>query len=170
MRRRLVIPALLTLAVLLGAGIAQGELSQNGNLRISFNGGFSPHSLPRDRPAPVTVDIEGAIGTTDGSHPPAVRRIEFALNRNGRLSTAGLPACSSGAAAVDHAREAALARCRPALVGRGSFGADVEFASVTPFPADGTMLAFNGERERQAGPAAPSLRERCRCGRPSSCR
>ncbi len=143
MRRRLAIPALLAVAALLGAGVAQGELSQVGNLRISFDGNFSPRSLPRDRPAPVTVSVAGAISTTDGSHPPAVRRIEIALNRNGRLSTVGLPACS-GPLLQSTTTQTALERCRPALVGRGHFGANVEFPDQTPFPAQGTMLAFNG--------------------------
>ncbi|HEX2707878.1 MAG TPA: hypothetical protein VHM66_07725 [Solirubrobacterales bacterium] len=107
---------LLALAVLLGAGVARGELSQKGERRISFDGGFTPRSLPRDRPAPVTVSIEGSIGTTDGTHPPALRRLEIALNRNGRLSTRGLPACTSPLL-QSTSTEAALERCRPALVG-----------------------------------------------------
>jgi hypothetical protein len=150
MRLRLLIPALLAIAALLGAGVAHGELSQNGDLRISFDGGFSPRSLPRDRPAPVTVKIEGAIGTTDGSHPPALRRLEIALNRNGKLSTQGLPACTSSQL-QSTTTHTALERCRPALVGRGSFGAAVAFPSLNPFPAKGTILAFNG---RQGGRAA----------------
>ena len=67
--------------------ISQGELSQSGNLRISFSGDFSPHSLPRDRHAPISVHVKGAIETTDGSHPPPARRVEIALNRNGKLTT-----------------------------------------------------------------------------------
>ena len=145
MPRRLTIPILLLLMALLGAGAAQGELSQSGNLRISFSGGFSPRSLPRDRPAPVTIDVKGAIGTTDGSHPPAVRRIEIELNRNGRLTTEGLPACT-GPRLQATSTETALQRCGPALVGRGHFVADVEFPSLTPFPAGGRMLAFYGRK------------------------
>jgi hypothetical protein len=146
MRRHLIIPALLAIAALLGAGVARGELSQNGDLRISFKGGFSPHSLPRDRPAPVTVSLQGAISTTDGSHPPPVRRVEFALNSNGRLSTEGLPTCSSGLLQSTTTR-AAIARCRPALVGHGRFGANVEFGNFSSFPAEGALLAFNGEHD-----------------------
>jgi hypothetical protein len=144
-RRRIVIPALLAIAALLGAAVAQGELSQQGNLRISFDGNFSPRSLPRHGTAPVTVDIEGAISTTDGTHPPALRRIEFALNRNGQLSTVGLPVCTSQLL-QSTTSQTALERCRPALVGRGHFGAKVEFESQSPVPAQGTILAFNGEQ------------------------
>jgi hypothetical protein len=146
MRSRLLIPILLVVSGLLGAGLAQAELSQDGNVRISFSGGFSPHALPRHRLAPVTVDVQGAIGTTDGSHPPAVRRIEIAINRHGQLSTEGLPACS-GPRLQSTSSETALKRCRSALVGRGRFGADVEFPSSSPDPihATGTMLAFYGK-------------------------
>jgi hypothetical protein len=149
--RRLLIPFSAVLACLLGAGLAQAELSQDGNLRISFGGGFAPRALPRERPAPVTVHIKGAISTTDGSHPPALRRIEIALNREGRLSTQGLPPCSAARLQATSTRTA-LERCRSSLVGRGHFDADVEFPTVTPFPAAGTMLAFYGR-----GDGAPVL-------------
>jgi hypothetical protein len=145
---RLLIPIFLVAFGLLGAGLAQAELSQDGNVRISFNGGFTPHSLPRNRPAPITIDVQGAIGTTDGSHPPAVQRIEIALNRNGRLSTQGLPACTSPLL-QSTSTETALKRCRPALVGRGRFEAEVEFSSNTPIDATGTMLAFHGKADGQ---------------------
>lgn len=141
---RLLILSFLAIFGLLGAGLAQAELSQEGNVRITFNGGFSPHSLPRYRPAPVTVDVEGSIATTDGTHPPAVRRIEIALNRHGRLSTQGLPACS-GPLLQATSSEDALKRCRSALVGRGHFGAEVDFPNTGPIAATGTMLAFYGK-------------------------
>jgi hypothetical protein len=144
MRRRLLLPALLTIVGLLGTGLAQAEFAQDGNVRISFSGDFSPHSLPRDRLAPVTIDVRGAIGTTDGTHPPAVRRIEIAINRHGRLSTQGLPACS-GPLLQSTSTETALERCRPALVGRGQFAANVEFPSTEAVLATGRMLAFYGK-------------------------
>jgi hypothetical protein len=144
MPRRLLIPLLLVALGLLGSGLARAELSQNGNLRISFSGGFTPHSLPRDQLAPVKVAVRGAIGTTDGSHPPAVQRVEIALNRNGKLTTQGLPACS-GPLLQSTSTESALERCRPALVGRGSFGAEVELAGNGPVLATGQTLAFYGK-------------------------
>jgi hypothetical protein len=144
---RPLLPSICIVALgLLGSGMAQGELSQTGTLRISFSGDFSPRSLPRDRPAPITVHVKGAIGTTDGSHPPPVRRVEIALNRNGRVTTEGLPACTSARLQSTSTQEA-LARCRSALVGRGRFGAEVEFPSAEPFPATGRALAFYGTRK-----------------------
>jgi hypothetical protein len=144
MRPRLLLFLSLLAFGLLGAGLAQATLSQDGNVRISFSGDFSPHSLPRYRPAPVTIDISGKITTTDGTHPPAVRRIEIELNRHGRLSTVGLPLCS-GPLLQTTTSDVALQRCRPALVGSGTFGAEVEFGSQTPIPATGQLLAFYGK-------------------------
>jgi hypothetical protein len=146
MRHRHLIPLLLALAALLGASVAQGELSQKGNLRISFDGGFTPRALPRERPVPVTLSVEGSIGTTDGSRPPAMKQFEIELNRHGHLSTRGLPVCSTPLL-QSTTSEAALARCRPALVGEGSFAAAVESGGKL-IPASGRILAFNGTFHR----------------------
>jgi hypothetical protein len=143
MRRRIfLIPALLSIAVLIATGLAQGEISQKGNLRITFSGTFSPRELPRDRLAPISVSIKGQIGTTDESQPPALNHMEFSINRNGKITTVGLPVCT-GAELQSTTTQAALARCGSALVGRGHFGADVKFAGPAPFPARGAVLAFN---------------------------
>lgn len=144
MRRRIAISLLATLAALAAAAVASAELSQSGNLRISFDGDFSPRTLPRDHRAPVTVRVEGSITTTDGTHPPPLRRLEIALNRNGRISTEGLPACTA-ALLQSTSTQRALERCRPALVGRGSFGATLA-SETAPVPASGEVLAFNGRR------------------------
>jgi hypothetical protein len=142
LRRRLLISALLTLAVLLTAGAARGELSQKGNLRISFQGGFTPHSLPRQQAAPITVSIEGSIGTTDDTRPPALQELQIELNRAGRISNRGLPSCTTPML-QSTTDKAALRRCRPALVGHGSFSATLE--TLGPLtPAHGHALVFNG--------------------------
>lgn len=143
MGRRLWIPLVVCVVALAAASVAVAELSQSGNLRISFDGGFSPQALPRDRAVPVTVHVEGRISTTDGSHPPPVKRLEIELNRSGRIDSRGLPRCS-GPALQSTSSEAALERCRDALVGRGNFRADLEFGGE-PLPASGPILAFNSQ-------------------------
>jgi hypothetical protein len=143
MRRRLAISIAFLLAATLCVGVARGELSQRGNLRVAFDGGFSPHSLPRDRLAPISVHLSGSIRTVDGSRPPQLRRMVVEINREGRLFTRGLPACSAGLLQAT-TTQAARERCGGALVGRGSFVANVDFPGVSTFPAHGEMLAFNG--------------------------
>lgn len=145
---RLVVIGLLLTALLLGATVARGEISGDGGLFVSFNGGFTPRSLPRDRDVPVTVKLNTAIKTADGSRPPQLRQISFEVNRYGRISTKGLPACYPGLLESTDS-STALTRCRSALVGQGQFTANVEFPNRDPFPVHGRMLAFNGRAHGQ---------------------
>jgi hypothetical protein len=133
-----------------GAAIAAGQPVQQGDLRIGFEAGFTPHALPRERAAPVRVDLEGSVKTTDGTAPPRLRRISIALNRYGRVTTRGLPSCDPGVLeSVPSAT--ALERCRDALVGRGRFQANVPVAGRPPLAIEGQVLAFNsGTRGRQS--------------------
>lgn len=140
--RRLVIAVTLVCALALGATLARAEVAQEGTLRITFDGGFTPKSLPRDRPAPITVRVEGGISTTDGSHPPPLKRLRIELNRAGTISSPGLPTCSQSRL-QSTSTEAALARCRSALVGGGSFDATLALGSAVS--AHGQALVFNGQ-------------------------
>lgn len=148
--RRPVISIALSVAALASVGVAHGEVAQEGNLRIAFDGRLSPRELPRDRLAPVTVRLDGSIRTVDGSRPPQLRRISIGINRGGRLSFRGLPACPARAL-EQTTSEAALSICRGALVGRGRFAANVDFPSLPSIPAQGRVLAFNGRSH--GGPA-----------------
>jgi hypothetical protein len=141
--KRLALIGLLFSLVLFGATIARGEISGDDGLFVSFGGGFTPRTLPRDRDVPVTVRLNTSIKTVDGSRPPQLRKISFAVNRYGLISTKGLPTCHPGLLESTDP-PTALARCRPALVGHGQFTANVEFPNRAPFPVHGQMLAFNG--------------------------
>jgi hypothetical protein len=141
--RRLGLSLAVVLPLLALAAAAHAIWVQEGNLRVSFEGSVAPRALPRDHPAPVTVRIDSSIGTTDGSRPPRLSRMSVAVNRAGRLSLAGLPACPVGAL-EQRSTEAALAACRPALIGHGAFDAEVDFSNTPLIPAHGRALAFNG--------------------------
>ncbi len=148
MHRRLGPFLLIALLALSWGAASQAEMDQRDGLRVTFNANFAPHSLPRDRPAPIEVEIQGSIATTDGSHPPPLRWLEMELHRSGRFSTEGLPICTAPALQSTSTKEA-LARCGAARVGRGSFRADVALGEG--IAATGTMLAFNS---RKAGKPA----------------
>src|SRR5215213_3877082 len=124
MQRRLGIGVALAAVALMSTALASGEVRRVGDLQVAFNGGFAPHSLPRERAVPVTVSVGGRISMTDGSNPPPLRWLKIELNRNGQLFTDGLPVCR-GAALQSTTSKGALARCQGALVGRGSFAADL---------------------------------------------
>jgi hypothetical protein len=121
---------------------AQSEVVAKGGLFANFSGSITPGALPRQTPAPIAVGVAGTIRTFSGEQPPPVRRIEIAISRGGRLDVHGLPVC-------DRARiqpsSSAQAReiCGSALVGEGSFDADVAFPEQSAFPSHGHVLAFN---------------------------
>ncbi len=145
MRRAILIPFAIFALALLGAGIAQGEQALSGRLIVTLNGRISPQALPRVALAPVSVKVEGAVRTTDGSAPPPLRQITLSINRHGRMSNVGLPVCHAGLI-ESTTSEQALARCKAALVGRGSLAANVVLPDIAPFPAHGRLLAFNGRK------------------------
>lgn len=147
--RRLAIAA--ALLACLPAGVAAArQFVQQGTLRVAFEAKLLPHALPRERDAPVTVHLAGAIRTTDGSTPPQLREISIAMNRAGVVSAKGLPSCQAPEL-QQTSTEAALAICRGALVGRGHFAANVDFVGTPVFPARGTVLVFNSSTRNRPG-------------------
>lgn len=145
MRRSLFIALPLAAAVglLAVAGIASGEKVQAGNIIVDVEGGFHPTTLPKHRFAPITLQGSGDISTVDGSLPPPVHEVEIDWDRNGRLTTRGLPQCSASKL-ENTTTPAAMRACRPALVGVGFASGQVAFPEQAPFPASSKVLAFNG--------------------------
>lgn len=147
--RRLAIAAVLLACLPAGVAAAR-QFVQQGTLRVAFEAKLLPHALPRERNAPATVHVAGAIRTTDGSTPPQLREISIAMNRAGVVSATGLPSCQAPQL-QQTSTEAALAVCRRALVGRGHFAANVDFAGAPVFPARGTVLVFNNSNKNRPG-------------------
>jgi len=134
------------LAVLAGFGVstASAELVQRGDLFVHFGGGISPVALPRDRPAPIGMRIEGTVRPAHrGDRPPALRRIVVALNRGGRLDARGLPTCPRSRVESTTPSEA-LTVCGAALVGTGGFTARSSFPGQPAYLLRGEILLFNG--------------------------
>jgi hypothetical protein len=147
--RRPLALVLLLAAIGASAGFARAEIVQSGDVRVNFSADFAPISLPRERPAPITIEVGGKISTTDGTHPPALRRLRVELNSAGRIEAAGLPACTASLLQSTSSDEA-LARCAPARVGDGTFEAQLQL-SGRPILVEGRALVFNGLVEGHAG-------------------
>lgn len=126
------------------AGASASVVEQRRGVRVSFDGKLTPHVLPRHGTAPVGIVVDSRISATGGQDPPQLRRITIAINRNGRFTSTGLPACR-----IDQIQpsttDGALAACRASLVGEGSFSANVKLPQQSPFPSAGKVLAFNGK-------------------------
>jgi hypothetical protein len=122
---------------------APAETVQRGDVRVSFTGRIAPTKLPRRGAAPIVVSFGARVTTPDRSTPPQLRRVEIAINRNGRFDFAGLPTCRRDQiqpATTDDA----LRACRGAKVGEGRFAAQVIIPEQSPFPSRGRLVAFNG--------------------------
>jgi hypothetical protein len=130
-------------AALLLTTSAVSDTTQQGTLRVTFGGKLSPDRLPRTGLAPVAVSLSGDITTTDHSTPPQLQTITMAINRHGRLNPTGLPRCHYHQIQPASTGEARAA-CAGALVGTGSFRANVALPDQSPFPSNGRVLAFNG--------------------------
>ncbi len=124
------------------ASPASAELTQRGDLFVSFSGGIDPGALPRHSPAPIAVRVAGRIRTLHGHRPPSLRRMTIAINRGGRLDTRGLPICRPSRIESTTSK-VALAVCGGALVGSGSFAARTAFPEQPASPTRGRILAFN---------------------------
>ncbi len=125
------------------SSLASAEVTQEGNLRVSFVGGLAPHALPRQGTAPVKVTLGGDIKTVDGSAPPQLRTISLAINKNGKLDYRGLPACHYHQIQPASTREA-IETCPDSVIGKGTFAANVVLPEQSPFPSAGEVIAFNG--------------------------
>jgi len=141
---RRIFVALLAVAVLGLGAIAQAEVTQRGNLRVTFGGEIAPTKLPRQGSAPVKVSVSAEFASTKaGKSPPQLRKIEIAINRYGTLDATGLPVCE--VSDIQPATTAnALEACGDSLVGKGRFSAKVLLPEQAPFPSDGKIFAFNG--------------------------
>jgi hypothetical protein len=143
LRIRLSLALCAAVAVGLLAGTAGAERVQEGNLIASLNGGITPVALPRDHAVPVSVFLEGGVGTADHSPLPRVNRLKLELGWRGELLTRGLPVCPQvRLKGID--TEQALERCGASLVGRGKLRAKIFLPDQTPFKILAYMLAFNG--------------------------
>jgi hypothetical protein len=144
MRGRAAIVALLVAIAV--AAVARAEVVPDGNLLVSFDGGISPHALPRTGTAPVTVSIDTEFKTSDGSDPPPqLWKVSIGINRGGKIDGRGLPTCR--VREIQPATIAAARRiCGGAIVGSGHVQIRVHLPNQEPFTFEGPMLVFNAER------------------------
>jgi hypothetical protein len=133
-----------TLALVTAAGaFAKPEVVRVGALFIRDNGGISPKKLPRHRQAPISANLNAMIGTTDGSHPPAIRTVDVDFDKTIQVNARGLPVCTQSQLLARSTTDAKKA-CSDAIVGSGEGEVEVAFPEQKPFRARGPIVLFNG--------------------------
>jgi hypothetical protein len=116
---------------------------QQGNLKFTFNGGFTPSTLPKKKMAPISLNASGAIATLDGTHPPALKEVLLETDKNGAISTKGLPVCKSGQLQARDTKAAEKA-CKKSIIGTGTTTVEVQFPEQRPIDVNSKLLVFNG--------------------------
>jgi hypothetical protein len=129
--------------IVVASALAKPEVVRVGNLFIRDNGGISPLKLPRHKQAPITAHLNAQIGTTDGSHPPAIRTVNVDFDKTIQVNARGLPACSERQL-IARSTAAAKNACSDAIVGSGEGEVEVAFPEQQPFAATGPIILFNG--------------------------
>jgi len=132
----------LAAACLCAQALASAETITGGNYRVSFSGSMTPAKLPRVGVRPIRVSVSGAVKQLPGPPSPPLREFTVSINRHAKLSLRGLPTCPLRRLTGSSTSQA-LARCRDALVGNGSFTAHIDLPEESPFPAAGRLLVFN---------------------------
>ncbi|HEY0317019.1 MAG TPA: hypothetical protein VGC49_01860 [Solirubrobacterales bacterium] len=116
---------------------------QAGNLKLTFNGGFTPTTLPKKALAPISLSASGKIATLDGTHPPALKEFLLETDKNGSVQTVGFPKCTSGKLQSQDTKHAE-AICRNAIIGSGTTNVEIAFPEQKPIPVSSKLLVFNG--------------------------
>jgi hypothetical protein len=147
MRKRLILTlALGAVVALVVAGAASAykpTVVKVGNLVLTFNGGITPSKLPKNKMAPISLNVSGKIATADGSHPPALTEFVVETDKNGSIEAKGVPTCKKGKLEATTTAAAEKA-CKPAIIGKGITDVEILFPEQAPIPANSKLLAFNG--------------------------
>ena len=128
-------------------GVATGAntpvVVQQGNLKFTFNGGFSPSTLPKKKMAPISLQASGKIETLDGTHPPALKEVLIETDKNGAINTKGIPVCKSGQLQARDTKAAEKA-CGKSIIGTGQTTVEVQFPEQRPIDVNSKLLVING--------------------------
>jgi hypothetical protein len=147
MRKYLLITtAVAAMVALTVAGVAAAEKPVKviaGNLELTFNGGFTPKTLSKTKPTPISLNVQGKIRTKDGEHPPAMKEFVLETDKNGGINVKGLPACTASKLQSQDTKHAE-AICKTAIIGSGQATAGIKFPEQAEIPAKSKIIAFNG--------------------------
>jgi hypothetical protein len=127
-------------------GGANAALVRVGNLVLTADGGFTPRQLPLRSYVPIDFRGFADLRSTDGSVPAPLQQAVIDFDRDGRLTTGGLPSCEpstlEGATPLE-----ARSRCPAAIVGTGHVGALIAREGQPPVPTASALTLFNGPRQ-----------------------
>lgn len=146
MRRKLLVGLALCAVSAVGVAALASAASvkiQAGNLITTFGGTASPKAMPKDEYVPVTTNIFGEIGTSDGTHPSALREVVVDIDKDVKVNVKGLPSCKPGQLEARDTK-AAKAVCGATTLGSGIAHVEIAFPEQPPILVNSPLTVFNG--------------------------
>jgi hypothetical protein len=146
MRRKLMLALALAAALSVGVvAIAQAVqiTLRAGNVVTTFGGSTSPKAMPKHKFVPVTTNIFGKIGTANGGHPPALREVEFDIDKDVKINVKGYPVCKPGQLEARDTN-AAMKVCGNTVIGKGEAHVEIAFPEQKPILVASPLTVFNG--------------------------
>jgi hypothetical protein len=137
--------ALIAIVLLLVAAMADGAMVRVGRIVLRADGGFTPQSLPRHAYAPISFRGHADVESTDSLPVPALRSFRLEFDRDGRLTTKGLPVCQP-ASIAGTTPQAARRICGKAMVGSGTVAASLADPGLRGVMLTSPLSLFNGPR------------------------
>ncbi len=133
-------------SVVLLAGISGAATVRVGTLVLHADGSFEPRLLPKRAYAPIHFQGYGEVKTTNGSLPPALEHVKLDFDRDGHLTTAGLPVCQPSSIEIATPKQARN-RCQSAIVGTGHLAAAIPLGGLGRIGMRSPLTIFNGPRQ-----------------------
>jgi hypothetical protein len=130
------------LGLLAACGSAYALQVELAGTAVSTTIAVTPRVLPAHGEAPVAITSITRLKSTDGSPPPALKRIVFVFDKNGSIDTRGLPTCSSAKLANTTPAQARK-RCAGAIVGSGTGRAIVTMPGMPAVRINSPLTFFN---------------------------
>lgn len=147
MPRKPILAVTVVLGLLLAATGAYALAVRGTSFIFSVSGGVSPSSLPHRAFAPIEFQGQVNIAPRGGrAVPPALEVAVVEFDREGRLTTRGLPTCAVSAIAEATPQEARRT-CADAIVGTGRLETATALPGQAPVTASSPLTLFNGVRQ-----------------------
>jgi hypothetical protein len=147
MRRNLMLSLALAAVLSLGVAAVASALTSTtlraGNLVVTFGGGTTPSKLSKTKYTPVTTTIFGKIGTSDNTHPSALREAVVDIDKDTKINVKGYPSCKPGQLEARDTK-AAMRVCGDTVLGSGIAHIEVAFPEQKPILVTSPITVFNG--------------------------
>ena len=139
-------------AVALAATVAAAAVTASNGSSVSAVATISPNKLSKKSPSPIHLRVSTKIAAAGVASDDPVAKEVIDFDKNGKLSTRGLPTCNPHRI-ESKSPDVALKECGKSVVGHGKasglfVGREEEGNPLPPVPFDAKITVFNGVPQR----------------------